>query len=108
MGIEVFFWLIPGLFWQMDLAFSESIWLSLRADLDYIATSDLDTLRKTSRIQFLRKYFRSSTLRSSEVRPVFDVNIEKGKRAGTGSRVKSFIEVGSSLLFCLKIVACDI
>jgi hypothetical protein len=44
MGIWLFFLLIPGLFWKMDLAFSESIWLFFTADLAYIVSSDLATL----------------------------------------------------------------
>jgi hypothetical protein len=44
MGIWGFFWLIPGLFWKMDLVFSESIWLILTADLACTISSDLATL----------------------------------------------------------------
>jgi hypothetical protein len=49
MGIWVFFWFIPGSFWKMDLAFTESIWLILTADLAYIVSSDLATLGRAGR-----------------------------------------------------------
>jgi ABC-type uncharacterized transport system involved in gliding motility auxiliary subunit len=44
MGILVFFWLILGLILENGSGFFESIWLTLTADLAYIASSDPATL----------------------------------------------------------------